>query len=326
MQYNVNMSTLIQRFIKMDSIFRSCKNNTMAELMQHFNLSRRQLFRDINEMKEAYRAPIVYSRKTGYHYSDAMWFLPAMTLSGQDIFTLGLATHLLEKYKNTPLYSHLQEIFEKLTQYIDKDNYTLTPSWLSSDITIATEPPRKLDPAKWEMVVHCLQNRKVVQFKYKTPFSKVSTRKLQVWHLMQWAGDWYIIANDCTDEKIKIFALSRVEAIKELADTYSIPDNFSIRDYIDPEMGLYINDGPRRTVRVLFDPTSAPYAAERQWHSSQKLMNLKDGSLELEFTTNQLTQTCSWLLAWGKSVQVLEPKELVEKMKEHAIEMARMYR
>lgn len=319
------MGTLIQRFIELDAILRSRKNNSMAEIMKHFGLSRRQVFRDISEMKELYQAPIEYSKRMGYHYTDEMWFLPAMTLSGQDVFALGLATHLLEKYKNTPLYEHLKTVFERLTQYIDKDMYTLTPSWLSSDITIASEPPRKLDPKKWEIAVHCLQNRQTVQFKYKSPAEKISTRKFQIWHLLQWSGDWYIIGNDCSVEQLKIFALSRLDSIKALAEVYTIPENFSLKDCIDPEMGLFINAGPARIVRVVFDPSAAPYAAERQWHSSQKTKKLEDGSLELEFKTNQLTQACSWLLAWGQSVRVLEPEELVVKIKTHVHGMMQLY-
>lgn len=323
--YNRNMSSLIQRFIEMDTIFRSRKNNSMPELMDHFKLSRRQIFRDIDEMKAVYKAPIAYSRKMGYHYTDELWFLPAMTLSGQDVFALGLATHLLEKYKNTPLYEHLKSVFQRLTQYIDNSEYTLNPSWLSSDVTIASEPPRKLDPKKWETAVHCLQNRQTVQFKYKTPLAKISTRKFQIWHLIQWNGDWYLIGNDLTDDKVKIFALSRIETIKALQEGYTIPESFNIKNHLDPEMGLYINDGPTKRVRVVFDPSAAPYAAERQWHSSQKATKLEDGSLELLFSTNQLTQTCSWLLAWGKSVRVLEPAELVEKMKEHVKGLSTIY-
>lgn len=309
----------------MDALFRSSQNNTMQDLMRQFNLSRRQVFRDIDEMKRVYKAPIAHDRKKGYHYTDDLWFLPSLALSGQDIFALGLATQILEKYRDTPLHVHLKDVFERLTRNVNKDLYTLNPSWLSSNITIASEPPRRLDPRKWEIAVQCLQNRKTAQIKYKTPFAKVSTRKFQIWHLLHWVGDWYLIGNDCTSESIKILAVSRLEFIKSLPETYTIPGDFSVRNHIDPEMGLYLNDGPTRSVRVVFDPSSAPYAAERQWHSSQTMKALEDGSLELNFLTNQLTQTCSWLLAWGKSVRVMEPSELVEKMKDHVRGMSALY-
>jgi len=319
------MSDSITRYIEIDRRIRDGKNNTSIALAEHFNLSERQIKRDIKVMREEYHAPILACGKKGYCYTDEHWFFPAFGLNEQDIFALGLATRTLEQYKGTPLHEHLQNIFNKLTQYIDRSEVTLDPSWLNNDITLTSTPSRNLDIDIWVKALRALRNRKVIQFKYKAPGANFTTRTIEIWHCLHSNGEWYVLGKDLSEDKVKNFALSRFKSIKETTEKYVIPNDFSLIDYIDPEMGLFTNEGKKVKIKVIFSKEAAPYAAERTWHSNQKLKSLEDGSLELEFQTNQLTQVTSWLLSWGKSVRVLEPKELVDRMKDHAKAMVKLY-
>lgn len=319
------MSDSTQRYIEIDRLIRDGKNNTVSALARHFSLSERQIKRDLKAMREVHHAPLKASGRKGYCYTDAHWFFPAIGLNEQDIFTLGLASRTLEHYKGTPLHEHLSAIFDRLTQYVDRNEVTLDPAWLSKDITLASEPCRRLDVTIWQTALQCLRKRRVIQFKYQSPGGSATTRTMEIWHCLHWHGDWYLVGKDLSADEVKLFALSRFKSIKEGKQVYSIPNEFNFKDYIDPEMGLYTNDSVTFRVIVRFDPGAAPYAAERIWHSSQKVKALPDGSLELEFQTNQLTQTTSWLLAWGKSVLVLQPPELVARLKDHAQAMVRHY-
>lgn len=67
----------------------------------------------------------------------------------------------------------------------------------------------------------------------------------------------------------------------------------------------------------------APYVAERQWHPSQRLKWLADGSLELSFKAGGAFEIIRWVLGWGDAVAVLRPETLRKHIKELHMSAAR---
>ncbi len=320
------MGNCYQRYIEMDRLIRDGTCNTLAKLSRRFKISRRQIMRDLKILKDTYKAPLQSCGARGYRYSDDHWFFPAIGLNGQDLFILGLASRTLEQYRNTPLYDGMRDIFDRLARFVDKREMTIDPVWLGKDITLTGEPARSVNKKTWETALNCLKTRTEATIEYGKPGGNPSKRAVHIWHLLHWRGDWYLVSKDLATDDVRLFALSRVKSIKKNATKYVIPDNFKLEDYIDPDMGIYMNTGAPVTIKVRFNTSAAPYAAERRWHAGQKVTPNTDGSLDLEFKTNQLTQVTSWILSWGKSALVLEPPELVAKLKDHAKALAKQYR
>ena len=55
--------------------------------------------------------------------------------------------------------------------------------------------------------------------------------------------------------------------------------------------------------------------SERQWHASQKVKPLPGGGVEMRMELGSLEEVERWILSWGKRAQVLEPPELVERIR-----------
>ena len=64
---------------------------------------------------------------------------------------------------------------------------------------------------------------------------------------------------------------------------------------------------------------------ERIWHQSQEEKSLSDGSLELTLQVDNLDEVERWVLSWGAHVTVIAPAELVERVREHARQVGRLY-
>ena len=67
-----------------------------------------------------------------------------------------------------------------------------------------------------------------------------------------------------------------------------------------------------------FTKTVAPFIKEKNWHPTQKIKNLKDGSVELSLQLSHLSDIQRWILGWGSQATVLEPKELAESVRAEA--------
>ena len=69
-------------------------------------------------------------------------------------------------------------------------------------------------------------------------------------------------------------------------------------------------------MRILFQPFAAQLVRERMWHHSQRVKELRDGSLELQLQLGSLEEIERWILSWGDQAEVLEPVKLRERLAE----------
>jgi predicted DNA-binding transcriptional regulator YafY len=66
------------------------------------------------------------------------------------------------------------------------------------------------------------------------------------------------------------------------------------------------------TVKVRTSPGWARWVGEKIWHESQKVSNLRDGSLEITLRVAGLDEIKRWVLSFGPEAFVLEPEKLKE--------------
>jgi len=74
-----------------------------------------------------------------------------------------------------------------------------------------------------------------------------------------------------------------------------------------------------------FDAFAARLVGERTWHESQRIRQAKDGSAILNLDLGGLQEIERWVLSWGSHVRVLQPKELIERVRDEARAIAKAY-
>ena len=84
--------------------------------------------------------------------------------------------------------------------------------------------------------------------------------------------------------------------------------------------------GAETHVVIKFAPRIAPLIREVRWHSTQKLHTMSDGALRFEVTVAGLHEIGWWIMTWGDEAEVLEPKELRERVAATAERMVEVYR
>ncbi|MDD2574563.1 MAG: WYL domain-containing protein [Bacillota bacterium] len=78
-------------------------------------------------------------------------------------------------------------------------------------------------------------------------------------------------------------------------------------------------------VAIRFDPHQARWIRERNWHPSQRLEFLEDGSLILTMTVSSLDEVKRWMLGFGRHAEVLKPKKLRQAVAEEIKAMEYIY-
>ncbi len=79
-------------------------------------------------------------------------------------------------------------------------------------------------------------------------------------------------------------------------------------------------------MRICFSGVAARLVAERVWHPTQRLTPGEDGQTAvLELEVNSLTEVERWVLGWGRNAKVLEPPELVARLRATVQALAEAY-
>ena len=114
--------------------------------------------------------------------------------------------------------------------------------------------------------------------------------------------------------------------LKITGESFQIKQDFDLNKHIDPEFGIWQNEQEAKKIELLFSKDINTYILERTWHVNQECRQNDDGSVYLSYMTNQMQETFYWILSLGSKVKVLNPPELIERIKKETSLLAELYK
>ena len=155
---------------------------------------------------------------------------------------------------------------------------------------------------------------------------------LQTFHIQPYAlraynRRWYLLGYLKEQVELRTIALDRVLSLKVLANSFKLPEDFDVRKYFANVVGIYVNDDlPVTKVKIRAYGVQAEYLRSTPLHKSQSESHSKHGKFaEFTYRLCITPELVSQLLAMGENVEVLEPKELREEMKNRIDSMSNYY-
>ncbi|MDD5456764.1 MAG: WYL domain-containing protein [Candidatus Margulisbacteria bacterium] len=321
---NLDRHVLI-RFIQIDRIIREGKYPNAVSLAKKFELSPRTMQRDIETLKNFLHADIQFDRtKNGYYYpAGSPEVLPGLKLSEEELFILFLTEKILPEIQ--PEFSRaFQKLIQKLHLYGQdspaKQNYDVE-KLLSFD---AGKPMIKDGLKAYQLLTEAIQKKRSVDMKYYTTWSKQHSERLfDPYHLRYTFASWVVIGYCHLRKQMRVFAISNIEDIKLTKNKFVIPDDFSVENFIGNAWGIIKGDPVQ--IKLRFAEEISEWITQRQWNKTQEVSVNKDGSIILSMTVDGVSEVIQWILSWGSSVEVLEPAELREMVKEEVKRLGKMY-
>ncbi len=294
------------------------------QLAEEYQVSSKTIQRDLDYMRYQLDAPIAYSAQhRGYHYTEASYKLPAISIKESDLFAIYLVEKLLEQYQGTPIYHNLCSVFRKIEDSLP-EKITMDPGEDSSRFTVLPASTTMIAPGIWETVTSALRLSRRLQVRYQTPGNPAQVRELDPYHGVRFEGDWYLVAYCALRQEIRTFSLARMMAVEMLADEFAIPADFDFRRLTGSHFGVHWSDALYE-VRIWFAAEVAGYVLERRWRPSQKIEEQGDGSLVLSMTVNHLLELKRWVLSWGSAARVLAPEGFRADVARSVRELSELY-
>jgi predicted DNA-binding transcriptional regulator YafY len=300
----------IWRLLRILLIFSRKTTNVKAkELAQALEISVRQVYRDIECLKQA-SVPI-YSDKNGFSLMPD-FYMPKISLETPEILTLLILCSSIKAQKGTPYCELLTSACDKIVNALPDGlkKVFLNPAY---DVMVDFGLDTKVDYRKIEELFSLIYEASIAKKQILISYYGIDTKDLTERVVDPYAfklnfGIWYLIGFCHLREQIRTFRIDRIRKAEVLRDAFEIPENFNIDDYFRGSWGIVT--GPAFKVKLKFSSSIADFISECTWHPSQKLSKNKNGSLNAEFNVDGLNEIKIWVMGFGENVEVLEPAEL----------------
>jgi len=284
-------------------------------LSRELEVSVRSVGRDIEFMRDRMSLPIIYDEaRHGFYYDGEVTAFPSLTISEGELFALAVAEKALQQYRGTsferPLMSALQKVSESLP-----DSISLNLNEWNESISFRTSAESILDLETFDQLAQATSRREQLEIEYRKPGErKAEKRVIDPYHLANVNGEWFLFAHDQMRKAIRTFVPARIKTVAKTGQTFEKNPSFSLKEQLGNSFGIHSGTGKFKVV-IRFDERVADYIREKKWHASQKLRELKNGTLELQMTLSSLVEVERWILMWGGAARVLEPAELRENVR-----------
>ena len=299
----------IDRLIGILSVLLQKDKVTAPELAERFEVSRRTINRDIEDLCKA-GIPIRTSQGTGGGISIMDGYRMDRTiLTSKDMQMILAGLRSLDSVSGSSYYGQLMEKIQAgSSSFINGRDSILIDlsSWYRESLT-----------PKIETIQDAIGDRHLVRFKYFSP-SGDSERMVEPYYLVFHWSSWYLWGWCRDREAFRLFKLNRMDSVRETEE------NFECREAPMPDLSNEKVFPGRIRVKALFEP-------DQKWRlvedfGPECFVENDDGKLLFTADHTDLESLVTWLMTFGDKAEVLEPCEAREAVSRIAKNMAILYR
>lgn len=311
----------LARMLKIITLVKANPRLSRAELARLCEVdSVRTIQRDVNSLALA-DIPIFWSGE-GYEIMPN-FFLPPMALSVEEAFSLVLSAKAYSEGEGQFHQSTLESAISKIITTLPERAKELLETG-SSKISVESRKVSDTGGLVGKLYQAILDTKQLRITYYSYSSNKVSERVVNPYALTFRRRSWYLIGYCHSRHKVLMFRTSRIKAIKFTGEMFRPPQNFSVDDYMGKSW--QVMTGTETKVVVWFNAEIAPLIKEVDWHPTQQIMDLQDGSILFTVTVAGTMEITLWILGYGDKAEVLYPERLRDEMKEVAERLYQRYK
>ena len=323
------------RIYFIDREIASGKYPNAPAMAKKYETSISSINRDIAYMRDMLDAPIEYDFfKKGFYYTEPTFRLAAAYVSMDDILALGMAKSLLDLYRDTPIHEAALNLLESISAPLKGEKNI---EWFKDRIIIPRTASVPVNNKVWEPIVRALKDNKKICFQYRPGHygqggiaqpevtatrKKSESRRVCPYQLLFDKTAWYLFARDENRAGMRMFALSRMEGISVLEESFTIPHDFDYRTLNGTSyFGVYAGAQSQKFVIEIFG--NSGWVQERIWAAEQTIQET-DNSIIVSFVSSQGDKVLEWILSQGPHARPRAPKDFVEQWKQAVQAMGKL--
>ncbi|QOX62037.1 YafY family transcriptional regulator [Anoxybacterium hadale] len=296
----------INRLFEMVYLLLNKKSITARELAERFEVSTRTIYRDLDILSSA-GIPIYTSQGKGGG------------ISLMDNFILNKSV-FSEEEKNEILYAlqslsiaqspESEKVLAKLNGFFDHKR----SNWIEADLT--PWGSGKDSQSSFSKLKEAILNRRVICFEYFNAMGESRGRTVEPLKLTFKVYAWYLQGYCRTRNAYRTFKIAR------MSDIVLTEEHFEEREI---QGGLTMEDDETSLLSLRLNVTADSAFRVFDDFSETDIQRMDDGSFSISVKLPESNWLIGYLLSYGDSMTVMEPKHIRERLREQAEQIAARY-
>ncbi|MFN3158486.1 MAG: helix-turn-helix transcriptional regulator [Rubinisphaera brasiliensis] len=319
----------VRRLLNLISILQSGQFINTRELAEQCGVSRRTIFRDIEQLRDSGLRIAFDEKRQGYQFQDSRFLLPADLTTEEVLALITLCQDLADEQSGISHLGPARLAAFKLASVLPQDvRRHVSDSIELHRLQLGAQADLRGTEEFYQRLFQAMLRRKPVQILYGS-YSEERTveTRLDPYRFYFRHRTWYVIGRSQVHDEVRTFHLKRFRGVEILEDKqYEIPRRFSIEAYFGNAWSMIREKDQPFHVVIRFRKRVAGNVAEVRWHKTQRIEELENGEIDFHVDVDGLSEIVWWVLGYGDQAKVIEPPELQAKVLSHAEEMVRQYR
>ena len=299
----------IDRLIQIVFLLLRHENITAKQLAEELCVSTRTIYRDINILSVA-GIPITSQKGFGGGLSLLQGFsLDKCYFTQEEQNNIVQALQILKS-------SNYPDADKSLNKVAGLFSHNLQSEWLEIDFSYWGSPEKERNNIT--ALERAIINKYVITFTYFNAELTVTHQTVEPLKLVFKSHSWYLVAYSENKKDIRTFKMSRIRELQITNQLFDreLPKDFSItpvykEEYNTPVFILHFSE---KIAYKVYDEFQEKY-----------IKKLDDGTLEVTFRYQLSDWTFLYLLSFGEYVEIIEPVEARNILKEKAKKIFSMY-
>lgn len=308
----------LERICFIDSAIREHGGVRLRRVAERFEVSERQVKRDLEYMRDRLNAPLQYVReRERYEYAERYTALANIDQKALLFYVFARAAAGTLAYVPVTETAGLQTLLDSIPKAIrplaERIRYEL-PDY---------EPP---DEGTLSTIIASLRDGRRFDASYRDADGNETERRAAALRLLNYAGVWYCVAWDLDKAAFRMFRLTRIRKIslsRELAS--GLPDEMTVAKYLNASYGLFKGADAQDAV-IRFYGWAKSVVEREVWHPDQKREEGSDpvrGSwVQLNLPAFRFEELLGRTLRFGSMAEPVTPESFRNAWKE---EIRRMH-
>lgn len=155
--------------------------------------------------------------------------------------------------------------------------------------------------------------------------AEASSYTLRPYAVKEVAKRWYIIAHCVERDALRVYGLDRITELETTDRTFRMPDSFDIDELFATSFGIYLPEGPGKTITFRTGLTEARYLRDLPLHHSQREIGTDGNSVTFSIFVHPNKALILEICKHGSALEVLSPAEVRDAVAAELRKAADMY-
>ena len=173
------------------------------------------------------------------------------------------------------------------------------------------------------LLMKAVLRQEMVKLRYRRADGRVHAHEFSIYSFVLYRDGLYLLGQSSRHAKPIWLAIDRIEKVEPTGTRFSYPAGFDPAQYTDGVFGIW--SGPETQVALRLTGRAAEQIPERLVHPSQNFAPLRGGATLMRFTVRGWQELAWWILSWGGDVEVIEPADLRDYVRQQVRAAAAHY-